>query len=194
MSKMMKCKACSKEIAVSAKTCPGCGAKNSKKFYKRWWFFVIIGVIIIADASSGESDNPKISATSKPEVNQSAKVENNKSNEEKIEDAKAPEKKIPAEYKSALKKAKTYSDMMHMSKAAIYDQLTSEYAEKFSKEAAKYAMENLAANWKENALKSANTYQESMAMSPQAIYDQLISEYGGKFTKEEAQYAIDNLK
>ena len=83
---------------------------------------------------------------------------------------------------------------MHMSKAGIYDQLTSEYGEKFTKEAAQYAMDNLEANWKENALKTAQSYQETMSMSPSAIYDQLISEYGEKFTKEEAQYAIDNLE
>ena len=84
--------------------------------------------------------------------------------------------------------------MMHMSKAGLYDQLTSEYGEKFSAEAAQYAIDNLDANYNENALKKAQTYQETMAMSPSAIYDQLISEYGEKFTPEEAQYAIDNLE
>lgn len=101
---------------------------------------------------------------------------------------------IPTEYINALKKAKIYSDTMNMSKAGLYDQLTSEYGEKFSKKAAKYAIDNVNANWKENALKKAKTYQESMAMSPSAIYDQLTSEYGEKFTKKQAQYAIDNLE
>ena len=83
---------------------------------------------------------------------------------------------------------------MAMSKAGLYDQLTSEYGEKFTEEAAQYAIDNLEADWKELALKSAQSYQETMAMSPAAIYDQLISEYGEKFTEEEAQYAIDNLE
>ena len=100
---------------------------------------------------------------------------------------------IPAEYKSALIKAQTYSDTMHMSKQGIYDQLTSEYGEQFSDEAAQYAVDNVDADWKENALKKAKTYQDSMAMSPEAIRDQLTSEYGEKFTQEEADYAIDNL-
>ena len=39
---------------------------------------------------------------------------------------------VPTEHKSALKKAELYSDSMNMSKAGIYDQLTSEYGEKFS--------------------------------------------------------------
>lgn len=83
--------------------------------------------------------------------------------------------------------------MMHMSKAAIYDQLVSEYGEKFSEEAAQYAMENLVADWNANALAKAKEYQDMMSMSPDAIYDQLVSEYGEKFTAEEAQYAVDNL-
>ncbi len=101
---------------------------------------------------------------------------------------------IPTEYKTALKKAELYSKSMNMSKRGLYDQLTSEYGEKFTAEAAQYAVDNLQANYKESALKKAQEYQKSMSMSPSAIYDQLISEYGEKFTAEEAQYAIDNLK
>lgn len=83
---------------------------------------------------------------------------------------------------------------MNMSKAGIYDQLTSEYGENFPAEAAQYAIDNVVVDWKENALKKAQSYAELMSMSDSAIYDQLISEYGEKFTKEEAQYAIDNLE
>lgn len=83
---------------------------------------------------------------------------------------------------------------MHMSKAGIYDQLSSEYGEKFTEDEAQYAVDNLEADYKENALKTAKSYQDSMDMSPNAIYDQLTSEYGEKFTEEEAQYAIDNLE
>lgn len=113
---------------------------------------------------------------------------------DEVKDSVDSDDGVPTEYKSALKKAKSYSDMMHMSKAAIYDQLTSEYGEKFTPEAAQYAIDNLKVDYKENALKKAESYQENMNMSPAAIYDQLISEYGEKFTEEEAQYAIDNLK
>lgn len=104
------------------------------------------------------------------------------------------EKSVPREYTAALKKAESYAETLSMSKAAIYDQLTSEYGGKFKKEAAQYAIDNITFDWKENALKKAKSYAESMSMSDSAIYDQLISEYGGKFTKEEAQYAIDNLE
>lgn len=97
------------------------------------------------------------------------------------------------EYQNALKKAETYSKMMHMSKKAIYDQLTSEYGEKFPADAAQYAIDNLNADYNANALAKAKTYQQTMSMSTSAIYDQLVSEYGEQFTAEEAQYAIDHL-
>jgi membrane protein involved in colicin uptake len=110
------------------------------------------------------------------------------------EEAKAKEESIPREHKSALKKAETYAKAMHMSKAGIYEQLTSEFGENFPPEAAQYAIDNIVFDWKENALKKAQSYAENMDMSNSAIYDQLVSEYGEKFTPEEAQYAIDNLE
>ena len=193
MSKMTQCKSCAKEIATSAKSCPGCGAKNKKPIYKRVWFWIIAIIIVIgATGGSGTDDSKEINSgniESEQEVSQN-KSENttaeNKS-ENKVED------NIPTEYKSALRKAKIYADTMNMSKTGIYDQLTSEYGEKFTVEAAQYAIDNITVDWKENALKKAKSYQETMSMSPAAIYDQLTSEYGEKFTAEEAQYAIDNL-
>ncbi len=100
---------------------------------------------------------------------------------------------VPREYRSALKKAETYGDMMHMSKAAIYNQLVSEYGEQFSEEAAQYAMENVVIDWNANALAKAESYSDMMHMSKAAIYDQLTSEFGEQFTADEAQYAIDNI-
>ena len=206
MSKMKKCKVCSKEIASNAKTCPGCGAKNKKAIYKRPWF-IILAIIIILGAVGGSSYEDSTVANnetiSEVEQNQDKEISNNqgeekdvlvKENEEKVEEKEEKvEEEVPKEYKSALRKAKVYSDTMSMSKEGLYDQLTSEYGEKFSDEAAQYAVDNLDVNWKENALKKAKVYQETMAMSPSAIYDQLVSEYGEKFTEEEAQYAVDNL-
>ena len=76
---------------------------------------------------------------------------------------------------------------------SIYDQLTSEYGEQFSAEAAQYAIDNVVADWNANALEKAKSYEEMMNMSPAAIHDQLTSEYGEKFTEEEADYAIANM-
>ena len=193
MSKMTQCKSCAKEIATSAKSCPGCGAKNKKPIYKRVWFWVIAIIIVIgATGGSGTNDSKEINNVnieSEQEVSQNNSENTTAENksENKVED------NIPTEYKSALRKAKLYADTMNMSKAGLYDQLTSEYGEKFTVEAAQYAIDNITVDWKENALKKAKLYQETMSMSPAAIYDQLTSEYGEKFTAEEAQYAIDNL-
>ena len=86
-----------------------------------------------------------------------------------------------------------YSDMMHMSKQGIYDQLTSEYGEKFPADAAQYAIDNVEADWNANALEKAKLYQDQGSMSKSAIHDQLTSQYGEQFTESEADYAIANL-
>lgn len=102
-------------------------------------------------------------------------------------------KEPSAEYKNALKKAQSYAKNLHMSKQAIYDQLTSVYGENFEKDAAQYAIDNIEWDWKANALAKAKSYRDRMSMSKNAIYEQLISEYGEQFTEDEAQYAIDHL-
>lgn len=112
---------------------------------------------------------------------------------EKEAAAQKEKERLGAEGESALIKAQSYSDMMQMSKAGIYDQLTSEYGEQFSPEAAQYAVDNIEADFNINALGKAKDYQETMSMSPEAIRDQLTSEYGEKFTPAEANYAITHL-
>lgn len=202
MDKMTKCKACGKEIAKGAKTCPECG-KDQRNFFSKHKILTGIGVLIIIGVMTsigGNDDNvkkvdSKVGTEVKQEVKQEEKVTVKEKKEENVPvKEKAEEKVVPTEYKSALKKAKIYSDTMSMSKAGIYNQLTSEYGEKFSKEATQYAIDNVKADWKENALKKAYVYQKEMSMSPSAIYDQLKSDSGEKFTAEESQYAIDNLK
>jgi len=131
-------------------------------------------------------------ALEKAEAKEKAEAEQ-KAKDKAEAEAKAKEDSIPREHKSALKTAELYAATMHMSKAGIYDQLTSDYGEGFPKESAQYAIDNIVFDWKANALKSAQTYAETMNMSDSAIYDQLVSDYGEKFTPEEAKYAIDNL-
>lgn len=60
---LKKCDSCGAEIALSAKSCPQCGAKNKKPFYKKWWFWVIVVVVIGAIGSSiGDGDGSKPSS------------------------------------------------------------------------------------------------------------------------------------
>ncbi|MFG1663761.1 Ltp family lipoprotein [Staphylococcus epidermidis] len=95
--------------------------------------------------------------------------------------------------KAALETAKSYSDDLNMSKEKIYDILTSEVVEKFTKEDAKFAIDHLNADYNKNALETAKSYAKDMHMSNDAIYDILKSSDGEKFTESEAKYAIDHL-
>lgn len=97
------------------------------------------------------------------------------------------------EYKNALKKAESYSNILHMSKRGLYEQLISEYGENFPADAAQYAIDNIVVDWNRNALEKAKSYQNNLSMSKNRIFEQLVSEHGEKFTESEAKYAIDNL-
>ena len=170
-----------------------------------WLLFLIIGIA----GNSGDKSENSLDTSVSSITTEEESVENNSEEEKALtsssyttekQETEAPkiteattEEKIPTEYKSALKKAETYSSMMHMSKKAIYEQLTSDYGEQFPADAAQYAIDNLKADYKANALEKAKSYQSTMSMSKAAIYDQLVSEYGEQFTPEEAQYAVDHL-
>ena len=166
--------------------------------------WILYFIIAIASKSS-KTDEPVV--PEQTTVTIEAETEEAEESEEKTELPSIKESKenpiiskvdeikdnVSSEYRNALKSAESYSKTMHMSKQAIYDQLTSEYGGQFPDEAAKYAVDNLNVDFKENALKSAESYSKTMHMSKQGIYDQLTSEYGGKFTADEAKYAVDNL-
>lgn len=94
---------------------------------------------------------------------------------------------------NALEKAIDYAGWAHMSKKRLYEQLTSKYGERFSADAAQYAIDHLNIDYNQSALEKAKSYQDDMHMSKQAIYEQLVSEYGENFTPSEAQYAINHL-
>lgn len=98
-----------------------------------------------------------------------------------------------SDYTSALEKAKNYNSWANMSKKRLYKQLTSQYGEKFTSDAAQYAVDHLNADYKANALAKAKIYQKQFNQSKSAIYNQLISPYGEEFTEEEANYAIQHL-
>ena len=114
--------------------------------------------------------------------------------EELEEEPEEPaEDNVSREYRNALKSAQNYVDIMAFSEQGLYDQLTSEYGDKYPAEAAQYAIDNVDVDYNKEALEAAENYQEIMPMSDKELFDQLISEYADKFTEEQAQYAIDNL-
>ena len=198
---LKNCPVCGAEMAANAKVCPKCGAKNKKPIYKKWWFWVIIAVIILGiigniDGGSSDAESSPVIPSEQANLADDTTKETAPTPAEEVNiPAPAEEETAPVskEYQNALKKAKTYSDMMHMSKRGIYDQLVSEYGEGFAADAAQYAVDNLEADYCANALAKAKEYQSLMSMSRSAIYDQLVSDFGEKFTSDEAQYAIDHL-
>ncbi|MCU1544942.1 MAG: hypothetical protein JWP30_42 [Homoserinimonas sp.] len=155
-------------------------------------FGMTVGVGAIVNNAS--NDRPAaVAEPATPELEESTAPESAEVAEPVEEVAEPAAPAVPVEYMSALNKADSYANMMHMSKAGLFGQLTSEFGEQFSPEAAQYAVDNVQADWNANALAKAKSYQDSMSMSPAAIHDQLTSEYGEQFTGPEADYAIQNL-
>lgn len=167
--------------------------KEKKSWYKKWWVWVIIVIVGIAAISATADNKDEIS----DKVDNASKdiSDTVSDTKKKVEDTASGEKKadVPAEYTSALNQADSYANTMHMSKKGVYDQLTSEYGGQFSAKAAKYAIDNVKADWKKNALAKAKDYQSQQNLSPEAIRDQLTSSAGEKFTQAEADYAIAHL-
>lgn len=149
---------------------------------------------IIEITSSLDGSKSSKNVTIKPSAEYLASLEAIESEAKEEDNSNDTDSTIPADHKSALKQAGSYSKRMNMSKTGIYNQLVSEYGGKFSAEAAQYAVDNVQADWNANALKKAENYANNMHLSKIGVYDQLISEYGENFTPEEAQYAIDTIQ
>lgn len=64
--KIIQCKTCNQEISANAKSCPHCGAKNKRPFYKKWWFWLIVAFIVIGAASSGNDSGSTDDTTNPP--------------------------------------------------------------------------------------------------------------------------------
>lgn len=186
MGKMKNCKSCGKEIANSAKTCPSCGAKNKKPFYKTVWFWVIVIIFVIAVASGGNNESS----------NDDNKYEKNKANKVTVVDLSAMteaerdtwcnDNKVncstKTQYSDSVAKDGFISQSVETDKV-IYEGDKLEIVISLGKEPT---------NGEKNALRKAESYSKTMHMSKKGIYNQLTSSIEG-FTKEEAQYAIDNI-
>lgn len=107
----------------------------------------------------------------------------------KSSEPKKEEPKVPTEYTTAVTKAEQYLKTVGMSKAGLETQLVD--FEKFSPEAAKYAVDNVKVDWNQQALKKGKDYVKTVAMSPEAVRDQLVN--FEHFTQEEADFAVANL-
>ena len=163
-------------------------AEKKKSWFGRHKVLTVIGVIVLLAIIGGAAGGNKSNTTNSSNTTAST---SSKTQPAAAQEAKQPD--VPAEYKSALAQAKTYSSSLHLSKQGVYDQLVSEYGGKFTAPAAQYAIDNVKADWNANALAQAKTYQNDLHLSPAGVHDQLVSENGGKFTSAEADYAIAHL-
>lgn len=145
---------------------------------------------IIGDTGAPDP-SPAVTATATPTV---GTAEPTGAAPATVEPSKAEEVDVPREYKSALAKAEFYAEGMNKSKAAIREQLTSEYGEGFSKPAADYAVNTLETDYNAHALQKARFYRDKMSMSRSAIREQLVSAHGEQFTAAEADYAMSKLE
>ena len=133
-----------------------------KPIYKRVWFWVIASVILFGAlaANGNEKETAPVannSSTNNVNTTQAKSDDKGKDKAEvkvkeegrkelnEVKKVKEEPKKdsVPREFKAALKKAEMYAESMSMSDSAIYDQLISEYGEKFTKEEAQYAIDHL---------------------------------------------------
>ena len=130
---------------------------KKKPFYLRWWFITLVILVLLGGCASmmgGSKSSTKVSAPSSPAAANSAATSDSATVDSSAAESNAKQSdSVPSEYKSALKKAESYSRTMHMSKQGIYNQLTSEF-EQFTPEAAQYAVDNMKADWNANAWKS----------------------------------------
>lgn len=140
-----------------------------------------------------ESSKNTTQAKSEKETTKSTTTEK-QTTEKTTEKTTETKSEISTEFLNALKKADSYANNQHMSKAKLYEQLTSEYGEHFSQEAANYAVENVSTDYNQNALIAADSYANKQHMSKLKLYEQLTSEYGEEFSESEAQYAVDNVQ
>ncbi|WP_423255724.1 Ltp family lipoprotein [Melissococcus plutonius] len=139
-----------------------------------------------SDETEKKEDDSKSVNSSDTKINSEESIENSS-----VESSPTPV--ISTENQAALESANSYANNQHMSKQGVYDQLTSQYGEKFPASAAQYAIDNVQADWDNNALEAAKSYRDNQSMSTEAIRDQLTSQYGEKFTLDEANYAIQHL-
>ena len=167
-------------------------SKNKKPIYKRAWFWAVAVIVVVGTSGGSNTDNSKETNSGNTESVQEVSQSNSENAIAENESKDKVEDNVPEEYKSALEKAKSYTDEMNLSKARLYEMLTVSdyYNNYFSAEAAQYAVDNVGVDWKESALKRAKLYRKAVSLSTEGIYDELTAM---EYTEEEISYAIDNL-
>jgi len=170
------------EIDDKAKKCPHCREKQGNWAQRHPIITGVVGIfvlLIMIGAASGDS--------SKSTNTSGSSVAGTASNEV-VEPTPTPTPDTrTVSQKNAVRKAESYLSMGGFSKKGLIHQL--EY-EKFSKEDATFAVENVEVDWMEQVEKKANSYQDMSGFSRASLIHQL--EYEG-FTTEEANHGADSV-
>ena len=95
------------------------------------------------------------------------------------------EVEMTVEQENAVKKAESYLNIMHFSRAALIEQLM---FEGFTADNAAFAADNCGADWNEQAAGKAQDYLDVMSFSRHGLIDQL--KFDG-FTAEQAEYGVN---
>lgn len=199
----MYCRKCGTLLDDDALFCSNCGQKVQKtestkatssghtnKKISRWIGISICVLVVINVLGSLGEETPKTSSYNSTNVKSSY----SSSKSSYSTSPSTHNSGVSTEYQNTLTKGLQYANDLHLSKKAVYDQLTSSYGEGFPADAAQYAVDHMTnVDWNANALEKAKQYYHDMSMSKSAVYDQLTSEYGEQFTASQAQYAIDHL-
>ncbi len=98
------------------------------------------------------------------------------SEEQQTEKTENTENTISLEYYQALNRANAYSDTMHMRKADIYDQLVSAYGDKFSPDAAQYAVDHITNDWESELPERVEADRNDAGISSSDIQDSVSME------------------
>lgn len=94
---------------------------------------------------------------------------------------------------NAVQAAKDYLAMSGFSKAGLIDQLSSKAGDGYPRADARFAVNHIHVNWREQAVRSAKDYLDMSSFSRQGLIDQLSSPYGDQFTRAQAEYAADKV-
>lgn len=170
--------------------------KKKNRGFLKWGVGVVAVVGLFSIVTNNNGDDGTTTAESANSVDLVAEAEA----ETPVAGAEAPAAEaapaddgVSTEFSNALRSAERYLDFSSFSYQGLYDQLTSEYGEGYTAEAAQYAMDTVEADWNAEALESAENYLEFGHFSYDGLYKQLTSEYGENFTPEQAQYAVDTV-
>lgn len=156
--------------------------------------FVAIGVIGSAMSGGSSSSSTTLVApadqTSTSTSTAATKAAAPKASTPKV----APADTGTASQQNALRSAESYISYKGFSRLGLIDQLSSEYADGFSKADATWAVDHLdGIDWNEQAVKAGKSYLDLKGFSRSGLIQQLSSSYADKFTKAQATHAADAL-